>query len=113
MDVVVSTYSRKIAFPFQGGITIIDQLTFFPKSSQVTRSIPLIHTSSQLLQNIRVGLLKDPSLIGTFYLPPPSNMKEVAIVETYHMISSTSSKIKKNYDHLIVCIIAKCFPQAI
>ena len=61
MAAVVSTYFRKIAFPFQGGITIVDQLTFFPNSSQATGSIPLIHGSSQLLQNIGVGLLKDPS----------------------------------------------------
>ena len=33
---VVSIYFRKIAFPFQGGITIVDQLTFFPNSSQAT-----------------------------------------------------------------------------
>ena len=35
MAVVVSTYFRKIAFPFQGSITIIDQLAFFPNISQV------------------------------------------------------------------------------
>ena len=33
MVVVVSTYFRKIAFPFQGGITIIEQLALFPNSS--------------------------------------------------------------------------------
>lgn len=93
MAVVVSIYFRKISFPFQGKITMIDQLTFLPNSSKVTGSIPLIHGSSISLQNIGVGLLKDPSLMGTFALPPPSNL------ETCHMISSTSSKIKKNSDH--------------
>ncbi len=99
MAAVVSTYFRKIAFPFQGGITIVDQLAFFPNSSQAAGSIPLIHGSSQSLQNVRVGLLKDPSLMGTFALPPPSGLAEVATVEACHMISSTSSKIKKNSDH--------------
>ena len=99
MAAVVSTYFRNIAFPFQGGITIVDQLAFFPNSSQATGSIPLIHGSSQSLQNVGVRLLKDPSLMGTFSLPSPSGFAEVAIVETNHMISSTSSEFKKSFDH--------------
>ena len=78
MDAVVSTYFRKIAFPFQGGITIVDQQTFLPNSSQDTGRIPMIHESSHSLQNIEVGLLKYPTLMGTFALPPPSNLAEVA-----------------------------------
>ena len=31
MAVVLSTYFRKITFPFQGGITIVEQQTFLPK----------------------------------------------------------------------------------
>ena len=99
MATIVSTYFRKIAFPLQGGIIIFDQRTFFPNSSQATGSIPLIHGSSQSLQNVKVGLIKDPFLMGTFSLPPPSNLAEVATVETCHMTSSTSQKIKKNSDH--------------
>ena len=81
MAAVVSTYFRKIAFPFQGGITIVDQQTFLPNSSQVTGSIPIIRGSNHSPQNIGVGLLKDPALMGTFSLPPPSNLAEVATVE--------------------------------
>ena len=92
---VVSTYFKKIAFPSQGGITIIDQQTFLPNSSQVTGSIPMIHGSSQLLQNIGVGLLKDPTLMGTFSLPPPNNMAEVATVGTCNMVSS----IQRMFEH--------------
>lgn len=88
MAAVVSTYFRKIAFPFQGGITIIDQQTFLPNISQVTGSIPMIHGSSQALQNIGLGLLRDPTLMGTFALPPPNNLAEVATVGTCNMISS-------------------------
>ena len=91
MAIVVSTYFRKIAFPFQGGITIVDQQTFLPNSSQVTGSIPMIHGSNHSLQNIGVGLLKDPALMGTFALPPPSNLAELATVETYKMKSSISN----------------------
>ena len=104
MAVVVSTYFRKITFPFEGGITIVDQQTFLPNGSQVTGSIPMIHGSPHSLQNIRVGLLKDPILMGTFSLPPPINLAEVASVGTCNMISS----IKKisgndiNMDHVQV-----------
>lgn len=81
MAAVVSTYFRKIAFPFQGVITIVDQQTFLPNSSQVTGSIPMIHGRNHSLQNIGIGLLKDPALMGTFALPPLSNLAEVATVE--------------------------------
>lgn len=47
------------------------------------------------IQNVGVGLLKDPSLMGTFALPSPSSFMEVSAVETYNMISSTSSEFKK------------------
>ena len=99
MVVVVSTYFRKIAFPFQGGITIVDQQTFLPNSSQVTGSIPMIHGSSQSLQNIIVGLLKYPTLMGNFSLPPPSNLAEVATVKTCNMVSSISTKVQKISEH--------------
>ena len=67
-------------------------------NSQAIGSIQLIHGSSQSPQNVGVGFLKDPSLMGTFSLPPPSNLAKVATVGTCHMISSTSSKIKKDSD---------------
>ena len=104
MEVVVSTYFRKIAFPFQGGITIFEQQTFLPNSSQVTGSILMIHKSSQSLQNIRVGLLKNPILMGSFSNPPPINLAEVAMVGTCNMISSIQN-ISENdisMDHLQV-----------
>jgi hypothetical protein len=71
MAAVVSTYFRKIAFPFEGGITIVDQQNFLPNGSQVTGSIPLIHGSDHSIKDIGVGLLKDPTMMGTFALPPP------------------------------------------
>ena len=95
MEAVVSTYFRKIAFPFQGGITIIDQQNFLPNGSQVTGSVPLIHGSDHSFQNIGVGLLKDPTLMGTFTLPPTFIVGEVATVGTCNMISS-AQKMSEN-----------------
>lgn len=95
MVAVVSTYFRTIAFPFKGGITVIDQLAFFANSSQATGSIPLIHGNPLSLQSVKLGLLKDPFLMGTFTLPSPSGLAEVARVETCNMISSTSSDFTK------------------
>jgi len=106
MASVVSTYFRKIAFPFQGGITIINQQTFLPNSSQVTRSIPMIHGSPHSLQNIGVGLLKDPTMMGTFAPPPPNNLAEVAMVGTYNMISSISKRFRRFLNILSAWIMA-------
>ena len=104
MVAVVSTYFRKIAFPSQGGITIIDQETFLPNSSQVTGSIPMIHGSPSMLHNIGVGLLKDPTLMETFTLPSPTNLLEVANAGTYNMISSIQKMLENDVkmDHLQV-----------
>ena len=103
MAAVVSTYFRKIAFPSQGGITIVDQQNFLPNGSQVTGSIPMIHGSPHSLQNIGVGLLKDPILMGTFALPPPINLAEVASIGTCNMISSKNiSENNINMDHAVV-----------
>jgi len=104
MAAVVSTYFRKIAFPYKGKVTIIDQHTFLPNGSPVTGSIPLIHGSNHPLQNIGVGLLKDPVLMGTFALPPPCNLGEIASVGTCNMISSVtkSSETDDNMDHAMV-----------
>ena len=49
MAAVVLTYFRKISFPSQGGITIINQQTFLPNSSQVTGSILMIRGSLSAL----------------------------------------------------------------
>jgi len=106
MAAVVSTYFRKIAFPYQGIVTIIDQQTFLPNSSQVTGSIPMIHGSNHSLQNIGVGLLKDPTLMGTFALPPPKNLAEVATLETYNMKSSISNGFRRFLNILTAWIVA-------
>ena len=78
-----------IAFPHKGIITVINQLSFFASTSQVTGSILFIHIPQIELQNIGVGLLKDSTLMGTFALQPPAKSAEITSIETCYMISST------------------------
>ena len=96
MTTIVSTYFIMISFPHKGVITIINQLSFFASSSQVTGSVLLVHAPELTLQNIGVGLLKDSTLMGTFALPPPATSAEIASIETCYMISSTPW-IKEEY----------------
>lgn len=63
MATVVSTYFKTVAFPHKGGIVSIDQLTLFATNSEVTGSIPLVGETPHPYQHVRVGLLKDSSLI--------------------------------------------------
>lgn len=91
MATMILMYFRMISFPHKGRITVIDQLEFFASSSQAIGRISLVHRPSISLQNMGVGLFKDLSLMGTFSLLSPSQMVEVAKVETCNMISSTSS----------------------
>ena len=95
MVVVVSTYFHTIAFPHKVRIIVINQLSFFASSSEAMRSIMLAHGPPLPLQSVRVGLFKDPSLMGTFTLSSPSDLAKVARVETCNMISSTSSDLRR------------------
>ena len=106
MATIVLTYFRKIAFPFQGGITIIDQQTFLLNSSQVTGSIPMIHGSNHSLQNIGVGLLKYPALMGAFAVLLSSNLAKVATMETCNVKSSISNGFGRFLNILSAWIIA-------
>ena len=95
MAMVVSTYFCMIIFPHKGSITAIDQLSLFTSSSHATGSIPFFHGPPPSLQNIGVGLFKDPSLMGTFSLPSPATLMEIDNIETCNMINSTSSDLRK------------------
>ena len=50
-------------------------------------------------QNIGVGLFKNPSLMGTFSLPSPMTSAEITNIETFNMIYSTSSDLRKIPNH--------------
>ena len=43
MTAIVSTYFKMISFPYKGTITIINQLSFFSSTLQLTESIPFVH----------------------------------------------------------------------
>ena len=96
MKTIVSTYFRMISFPHKDVITIINQLSFFSSSSQVTRRVLLVHEPQLALQNIGVGLLKDSTLMGTFSLSPPPMSAEIASIETCYMISSIPSGLRES-----------------
>ena len=49
MTTIFSTYFRMISFPHKGVITIINQLSFFASSSEVTRSVLLVHAPQHSL----------------------------------------------------------------
>ena len=96
MIAIVSTYFRIISFPHKGTITVINQLSFFASTSQVTGSIPFFHLPQLEFQNIGVGLLKDSTLMGTFALSPPAMSTEIASIETFYMICSTPFGLKES-----------------
>lgn len=103
MQAVVSTYFRKIAFPFEGGITVVDQQNFLPNGSQVTGSVPMIHGSDRSIQDIGVGLLKDPTMMGTFALPSPICIGNVPFVATCNMVSTLkATEGRVAMDHAMV-----------
>ena len=113
MIAIVSTYFRMIAFPHKGAITVINQLSFFASSSQVTGSIMLVHASQLALQNTGVVLFKDSSLMGTFSLLPPAMLAEIAKIETCHMISSTSSDLRKITNDSEVDMMGEFLPPSL
>ena len=49
----------------------------------------MIHESDHSIQDIGVGLLKDPTMMGTFSLPNNMYIGNVPLVATCNMISST------------------------
>eukprot|EP00253_Pinus_taeda_P019382 PITA_19382 len=111
MAAVVSTYFRKISFPFQVRITIVDQLTFLPKISQATGSIPMIHGSSHSLQNVGVGLLKDPILMGNFSLLPPKLEIYCALFREFRYVFAWSYEEMPGIDSSIIEHEIKMYPD--
>ena len=110
MTSIVSTYFRMISFPYKGTITVINQLSFFASTSQVTGSVPFVNLPQLEIQNIGVGLLKDSTLMGTFALPPPTTSAEIESIETCYMISSTPSGLRKRTGDSEIVTLDDFFP---
>lgn len=66
MYIVILTCFHMITFPCKGWIVAIDQIDFFSSDSHVSRSVPIVGETLHSYQHVRVGLLKDSSLMGTF-----------------------------------------------
>jgi hypothetical protein len=70
MRAVVSTIFCVLHFPHQGKVVTVDQLAFFNYDSH-TSNVPFISKTPPSYENVRVGILKDSTLMGTFLIPPP------------------------------------------
>ena len=86
MQTIALTIFWIVQFPFQGRIVTIDQLHFITPNaiSNDANRVPLLNTPQY--KNIRVGLLKDSSLIGFFPLsnpPPASQAATINMISTY------------------------------
>jgi hypothetical protein len=99
MHAVVSTIFRVVCFPHQGKIITIDQLAFFNSGSR-TRNVPFISKTPPGYENVRVGLLKDSTLTGTFPIPPPDIPPP--FVASINMISTTVHETPTSYDPWVV-----------
>jgi len=85
MTVVVSSIFQLIKFPHNGKIVTIDQLTYFSSNPASSKSIQHVGERTIPYKDVRVGLIKDSGLLGTFSFPPPNVLPSTA---TIHMISA-------------------------
>jgi hypothetical protein len=99
MCVVVSTLFFVVRFPHQGKVITIDQLAFFNSDSR-TSNIPFISKTTPGYENVRVGLLKDSNLMGTFPIPPPDIIPP--FFASIEMISTTIRETPASYDPWVV-----------
>lgn len=90
MAAVISTYFHMITFSQKGRIVSIDQLTLFAFDSHFTRIVLLVGETIHSYQHVRVGLLKDSSLKGTFLIPPSLFLDNSSSVAYINMISSST-----------------------
>ena len=74
MTVVASTVFRTVQFLHLGRIVTIDQLNFCTSdvTTPMANNIPILGQSPPPYHSIRVGMLKDSSLMGIFPSNPPN-----------------------------------------
>jgi len=88
MQAIASTVFQIVQFPFQGNLVTIDQLDFIMPSAITNdeNNVPLLNTPQY--KDIRVGLIKDSSLMGVFPLsnpPPTSQTASINMISTSHI----------------------------
>lgn len=82
MTVVVSSIFRLVKFPHNGKIVTIDQLTYFSSEPASSESIQHVSKTTIPYKDVRVGIVKDSSLLGTFSFPPPNVSSSIAAIHT-------------------------------
>jgi hypothetical protein len=100
MRAVVSTLFRVLRFPHQGKVVTVDQLAFFNADTR-TSNVSFIANTPPGYENVGVGLLKYPSLMGTFPIPPPPNIP-IPLVASINMISTVPCELPVSVDPWIV-----------
>jgi hypothetical protein len=75
MKAFASSIFRTMMFPHNGKIITIDQVSHYEPnpSSNIDNILPFIHTNPETypLIEMRLGIFKDPSLLGTYHGAPP------------------------------------------
>jgi hypothetical protein len=99
MCAVVSILFPVLRFSHQGKVITIDQLALF-NSDFYTSNIPFILKTPPSYENVRVGLLRDSTLMGTFTIPPPDIPPP--FVASINMISTTIHETPESYDPWVV-----------
>jgi hypothetical protein len=99
MHIVVSTIFRVVNFPHQGKVITVDQLAFFNYDSR-TSNVPFISKTPPCYKNVRVDLLKDSNLMGTFQIPPPDIPPP--FFASINMISNIVIETPNSYDPWVV-----------
>jgi hypothetical protein len=83
MQVVVSIVFRVLLFPHKGRIVTIDQRSFSRRDPSLwVSTFPMIDNPQLGVINVGVGLC--PSLMGTFYYPPPHD--DVKFISKHHKV---------------------------
>jgi hypothetical protein len=99
MRAIVSTIFHVVRFPHQGKVVTVDQLAFFNSYSH-TSNVPFISKTPPGYENLRVGLLKDSTLMGTFPIPPPNI--PTPFVSSINMISTIVRESPESYNPWLV-----------
>ena len=77
---VVSSVFRVVRFPHQDNIITINQLDYYTPETGIQSSVPFMGNSKIVIQDVGVGMFKDPSLIETFTIPPLTSTPQTAPV---------------------------------
>jgi hypothetical protein len=92
---IVSTLLCVLHFMHQGKVITVDQLDFFNSDSH-TSNVPFIAKTPLGYENVSVGILKDSSLMGTFFIPPLNITPP--FVSLINMISTFVRETPESYD---------------